>query len=229
MRWSITVVLIISHLIVFSLPSRSLCQQNEMKILKINGPKFAANMGSLQGVSNGSIYIILRNNSLIARAKVVAVRDNICALQLINNTSNKSPLVGDKLILDTSSENDIDLLLNGTNEHTFSPDKLTGSQSYYFSGEQKASAEYSGGGAIVGGLVAGTLLGLIGWALGYAILSSSDINVPAYHLTNLDSQQQFEFISGYKTKAKSKRNGNYHAGAAMGTLIAVIIIFNASD
>lgn len=81
---------------------------------------------------------------------------------------------------------------------------------------------------MVGGLVCGTLLGLIGWGLGYAIMSGNDIYVPPHHLINLNGQQQYEFSSGYKTSGKKKRNGNFNAGAAIGTLISIVIIVNAS-
>ena len=229
MKRSISITLIILHLVIVTLPTYLFSQQEEMKIIKVLGSKFAANKGSMHGVSQGSIYIIIRNSSIIARAKVFAVREKICALKIIEKTDIENIQTGDKLVLDYSSTNEIDMLLNTPNMSEFSREKLTDNQNYYYIGEQRADTEYSGGGAVVGGLVAGTLLGLIGWGLGYAIMSGSDIDVPPHHLTDLSSQQQFEFSSGYKTKAKKKRNGNYHAGAAIGTLIAVVIVLNASQ
>ena len=69
MKRSIVCTLIVAYFIVFIFPISLVAQTNEMKIIKIQGNKFAANMGSLHGISNGSIYMIIRNNKLIARAE----------------------------------------------------------------------------------------------------------------------------------------------------------------
>ncbi|MFZ5953632.1 MAG: hypothetical protein ACOYT8_00865 [Candidatus Dependentiae bacterium] len=230
MKRNISFLLIITYSLVIFNSSYIYGQQNSMKIIKVQDDKFVANMGSIHGITQNSYYTIIQNNKNIGRAKVVAVREKICALKIINLDIGEMVKPGDFLILDTQGYSDSDVLLDELNSREFSKDQLTYSpQNYYFEGQKAAESEYGGGGAMVGGLACGTLLGLIGWGLGYAIMSASDINVPSRHLSNLNNQQQFEFISGYKKEAKSKRNGKFHAGAAIGTLIAVVIVVSSSS
>lgn len=230
MKRFIAILLIFCYSFVTFNASFLFAQQDFMRIVKIKGDAFVADMGSLNGIKLNSHYTIIQGSKKIGSAKVVAVREKICALKIVSLTSGAVVNPGDVLILDTENNSESDELLDALNSQEFSRDRLMApKKNYYFEGQKAAEAEYGAGGAMIGGLVSGGLLGLIGWGLGYAIMSASDIDVPAHHITNLDSQNQYEFISGYKKKAKSKRNGNFHAGAAIGTLIAVVIILSSSQ
>ena len=230
MKRYISIILIFSYSLITFNASFIFAQQNFMKVVKAKGDAFVADMGSINGIKLNSHYTIVQDTKNIGSAKVVAVREKICALKIVSLNSGAVVNPGDVLILDTENYSESDALLDDLNSKEFSRDKLVApAKNYYFEGQQAAEAEYGGGGAMIGGLVSGGLLGLIGWGLGYAIMSASDIDVPAHHMTNLDSQNQYEFISGYKKKAKSKRNGNFHAGAAIGTLIVIVIVLSSSQ
>ena len=82
---------------------------------------------------------------------------------------------------------------------------------------------------MVGGLASGTLFGLIGWGVGYLIISGKDAEVPYHYLSNLNATQQMQFKDGYKTYVKKTRKGNFNIGAGIGTLVAVILVANSSE
>ena len=100
---------------------------------------------------------------------------------------------------------------------------------YYYEGQAAAQRDYTGGGAMGGGVVAGTLLGLIGWGLGYLIISNQNIEVPRRYVADFSTKQRMEFEDGYKATVKKTRNGKYNMGAGVGTLIAVAIVMSASE
>lgn len=230
MKRCISILLIFAYSLLTLNASFIFAQQNFMKVVKIKGDSFVADMGSLNGIKLNSHYTIIQDTQKIGSAKVVAVREKICALKIIRLNSGAVVNPGDLLILDTENYSESDALLDDLNSKEFSRDQIVApAKNCYLEGQKAAEGEYNGGGAMIGGLVSGVLLGLIGWGLGYAIMSASDINVPSHHMSNLDSQHQYEFISGYKQKAKSKRNGNFHAGAAIGTLIVVAIVLSSSQ
>lgn len=230
MKRNISLLLIITYLFITFNSSFIFAQQNAMKIVKIKKAKFVANMGAIHGITQNSCYIIVQDNKNIGRAKVIAVREKICGLKIMSLDSGEMVKPGDFLILDSQNSSESDTLLDELDSNEFSKNhKINFPKNYYFEGQKVAKSEYGSGGAMVGGLACGTLLGLIGWGCGYVIMSSSDIYVPARHLSYLNNQQQYEFISGYKQKAKDKRNSNFHIGAAIGTLIAVVIVVSANN
>ena len=100
---------------------------------------------------------------------------------------------------------------------------------YYYEGQSAAQRDYTGGGAMGGGAVAGTLLGLIGWGLGYLIISNQNIEVPRRYVADFSTKQRMEFEDGYKATVKKTRNGKYNMGAGIGTLIAVVLVMSASE
>lgn len=100
---------------------------------------------------------------------------------------------------------------------------------YYYEGQDAAQREYTGGGAMGGGAVAGILLGLIGWGLGYLIIANQNVEVPRHYVTDLNTKQRMEFEDGYKATVKKTRNGKYHTGAGIGTLIAVALAVSMSS
>ena len=100
---------------------------------------------------------------------------------------------------------------------------------YYYEGQAAAQRDYTGGGAMGGGAVAGILLGLIGWGLGYLIIANQSVEVPRRHVTDLNTKQRMEFEDGYKATVKKTRNGKYNTGAGIGTLIAVALVVSTSS
>ena len=100
---------------------------------------------------------------------------------------------------------------------------------YYYEGVAAAERDYSGGGALSGGLAAGFLLGLIGWGLGYLVVSNQNIDVPYRYLSDLENKDRFQFEEGYKTTVKKLRNGKYNMGGGIGTLGAVVLLMSASE
>ena len=80
-----------------------------------------------------------------------------------------------------------------------------------------------------GGAVAGILLGLIGWGLGYLIIANQSVEVTRRHVTDLNTKQRMQFEDGYKATVKKTRNGKYHTGAGIGTLIAVALVVSTSS
>jgi|GEM_PF-496769 len=100
---------------------------------------------------------------------------------------------------------------------------------YYYEGQAAAERDYAGTGAVLGGLAAGGLLGLIGWGIGWAITSNMDVDVPRYYVSNLDTKQRLDFEKGYKDYVKKRRTSRFHIGAAIGTLTAVLIYVVAAS
>jgi len=105
----------------------------------------------------------------------------------------------------------------------------TGEKDYYYEGQAAAERDYQGGGAMAGGVGAGVILGIIGWGLGYLIVSNQGVDVPRHYTSELDTKQRIQFEEGYKKAVKKTRNGKYNIGAGVGTLIAVVIVTSASS
>ncbi|NQV41415.1 MAG: hypothetical protein HQ506_03590 [Candidatus Marinimicrobia bacterium] len=100
---------------------------------------------------------------------------------------------------------------------------------YYYEGQAAAQRDYTGGGAVVGGLAAGFLLGLIGWGLGYLIVSSQDGDVPKDLTTNLNTTQRMRFEQGYKDYVMRTKKGKFNLGAGIGTIGAVLFVMSSSE
>ena len=109
----------------------------------------------------------------------------------------------------------------------FAQDEPT--KDYYYEGQAAAQSDYSGGGATLGGLGAGFLLGLIGWGIGYLIIANQNVEVPHHYVTDLNTTQRMQFEEGYKNTVLKTRKGKYNVGAGIGTLIAVVYVLNASS
>jgi len=93
---------------------------------------------------------------------------------------------------------------------------------YYFEG-QMAAEEYTGDNAFMGGFASGLLLGVIGWGIGYAIISGSTVEVPSHYLRGLERVDRRDFQDGYKAVAMKEKKSKFSGGAGMGTLISVIL------
>ena len=99
MRKQIAIILILSQFFLIVGQTFSAQSKKAMKIIKIKGNSFIANKGSEQSIQEGTVYSIQRNKKIIAKAKVVVVRKNICALKLIKLKSGYSIKKAIKLVL----------------------------------------------------------------------------------------------------------------------------------
>ena len=99
---------------------------------------------------------------------------------------------------------------------------------YYYEGEDAAKRDYSGGGAMIGGVASGFLLGFIGWGLGALIVGGQSIDVPRRYTTDLESNQRRDFEDGYIDYVKKKRKKQFNLGGAVGTLAIVAIYTSAA-
>lgn len=105
----------------------------------------------------------------------------------------------------------------------------TAQKDYYYEGQAAAEQEYGGGGAMVGGLASGTLLGLIGWGLGYLIVANQGTDVPHHYTSGLDTTQRMQFERGYKDYVKKTRKSKFNMGAGIGTLVAVVLVLGSGE
>ncbi|MBN2412485.1 hypothetical protein JXQ31_12415 [candidate division KSB1 bacterium] len=230
---NISYILIFCYSILILAPYHVFSQDETIRILKIKDDRFATDVGSIHGVKKDSIYLINQKNVIIGKAKVIIVKEKMCAMKLISLQPGKQIQVGDQLILNMGfiedNNSDFDNILNEVEEQPDSIASMNQNINFYNEGKLAADNEYSGSGAGAGGLLCGLSLGLIGWGLGYAVVSSSTPEVPPQHLTNLDSNQQLQFSMGYKERAKNVRNHSFNSGAFTGTILAALtyaIIFS---
>ena len=92
-------------------------------------------------------------------------------------------------------------------------------QDGYNSGQQ-----VSGGGAMIGGLGGGFLLGLIGWGISYVVVAGGNPQPEYYEIQSLDVNCQNEFSNGYKQGALKVKKSNVNIGGAIGTLTIVMLM-----
>ena len=92
-------------------------------------------------------------------------------------------------------------------------------QDGYNSGQQ-----VSGGGAMIGGLGGGFLLGLIGWGISYDVVADGNPQPEYYEIQSLDVNCQNEFSNGYKQGALKVQKSNVNIGGAIGTLTIVMLM-----
>ena len=111
------------------------------------------------------------------------------------------------------------------------PLKFAGIQQkdWYYEGQSIAEREYSGGGAVVGGLISGFGLGLIGWGIGYAVVANMGADVPQHYVRTLPTADRQQFKDGYTSKVKQTRKGKFNIGAAIGTLTAVTLFLLSAE
>ena len=95
---------------------------------------------------------------------------------------------------------------------------------HYYEGELEAQRDYTGSGAMIGGLASGTILGLIGWGLGFLIVSNQAVEVPRRYTSELEAKDRRDFEDGYTDKVKKTRKSKFNVGGGIGTLIAVVLL-----
>jgi hypothetical protein len=95
---------------------------------------------------------------------------------------------------------------------------------WYNEGRTSAMRDYEGLPAEIGGFVAGLGLGLLGWGVGYLIVSNMSADVPLRYFTDLSSNDRLLFEDGYADYIKRERRGRFNDGAVKGLLVLGIII-----
>jgi hypothetical protein len=220
-RISILIIFCYSILIV----GQTLPVQNSMQIVNVLDKIISGDKGTTDNISEGAVFYIHSPDSLnIGTAKVILVKENMCALEIIDLPENTVLTKGFFLTSATESDSSEISLLVEAKKKIFTKEKIVDTHDYYFDGTRIAEAEYGSSGAVTGGLLSGFALGLIGWGIGYLIISNKSVKVPEQHLSNLEQPNQIEFTKGYTERVKSKRNNSFHVGAAIGTLAAVIVV-----
>jgi hypothetical protein len=196
-----------------------------MHIVNVLDNIISADKGAGSDIRKGEIYIIADSDTLnIGKARVVIVKDSLSALEIID--LDKSHILQKGYLLVKASEMDsaaIDIMVQAKKQN-FNKDQLTDTTNYYFEGLRYADKNYSGTAAAAGGLIAGFGLGLIGWGIGYLIVSNKSVEVPREYVSDLKVENQYKFTDGYTEKVKSKRNSSFNIGAAIGTVCAVIFV-----
>lgn len=99
----------------------------------------------------------------------------------------------------------------------------TNDTDYYIKGSTTAESEFNSSAAL-GGLLCGLGGGIIGWGIGAAVIQSMDVDVPYHSIKGLDTEQQYQFKSGFKEKVKKIRKTDFNTGAAIGTIGIVVIL-----
>lgn len=97
-----------------------LSQSNKITIIKIAGDKFAINQGSNQDIQVNTYYFIIHQSKSIGQAKVIKVRENISALQIISLNPKANISIGDEVILDTTLDSEAEDLLRQSEQNLFS-------------------------------------------------------------------------------------------------------------
>ena len=105
----------------------------------------------------------------------------------------------------------------------------TAQKDYYYEGQAAAERDYTGGGAIAGGLASGFLLGLIGWGIGYLVIANQGVDVPHRYTSDYDTTQRIQFEQGYKEYVKKTRKGKFNMGGGIGTLVGVLIFLSSAE
>ena len=95
---------------------------------------------------------------------------------------------------------------------------------YYGEGEAAAQIEYNPIPPFVGGVNAGLLLGLIGWGIGYLIISNNDVEVPIHHTANFDRGSKSFFERGYKDYVKKSRASKFNMGGGVGFVLFLSLL-----
>lgn len=232
----VSITIILCHLLLVCEPALTFQQEpKDMGVTLVKQNSLVANKGNKHGISVGTLYEIRQDGAIIGTAEVKVVKATMCGLKIATIMPDYKPRVGDTLILSGQVGVEQQSILSEMQETEFAPEKLRkvdqrkydSPSDYYFAGKQAADNDY--GSAFGGGLAAGFLAGLIGWGIGYAIVSGQGAEVPVHYLADLNPDERLQFNSGYKEKVKSKRKSTFTAGALTGTLILVLIVVSASS
>lgn len=105
--------------------------------------------------------------------------------------------------------------------------KKTRDIDHYYLGQQMAEKDYSGSVAALTGFGTGFGFGLIGWGVGYLVVSVRRVEVPYYYLQDLEIKDKGDFERGYSEFVKKKRKKMFTYGAVPGVLLAVLVVASA--
>jgi len=234
MKKDLSVFLIVCYSLMIFAHTGAFQDQNEvMQITSILDNIISADKGALEGITVGDIFTVHRavqDSTLICgKARVILVQPEKCALEIMELKDDLVLNESDILVKIVSGIDSTATPMNTLQVEKFSREKLQTDIDYYITGRDRAAADYNGSGTVACGLIAGFGLGLIGWGIGYVIVASSGIKVPARYTVDLNAQNKKEFDDGYTDQTKSKRKSNFNIGAAIGTLGAVILIVSLDN
>ncbi len=89
----------------------------------------------------------------------------------------------------------------------------------YFSGSSVSTS-----GAWGGGFAGGILGGVIGWVIAYSVVAGKDVSPPYYEMSQLEGTCKTDFMRGYSIGADKARKRAVNTGAAIGTLLIVVLL-----
>lgn len=92
---------------------------------------------------------------------------------------------------------------------------------YYKEGQVAAERDYTGRGAMIGGVVGGSIIGLVGWGIAYKIVTNGNIKVPCHHTSTYDELHKNQFVNGYTDHIDKTRKKMVNRGGIIGTAIFV--------
>jgi hypothetical protein len=225
---SITMLTISCYCFMLFLPCYAIKQESVMIIENILDNVITANRGSNHDIKVGDIFYLQKtiqdSTVTCGKAKVIILHEEKCGLKIIEKNENVYVKKGDILTKTDLNNQNNSTLLREANTQKFNKSQLSQEINYYSQGRSAAENDYSGGGAVAGGLLAGFGLGLIGWGIGYLIVSNMDVEVPNQYTDNLEEKDKIKFSDGYTVQVDSKRNSSYNTGAVIGVICAVVVV-----
>ena len=84
------------------------------------------------------------------------------------------------------------------------------------------------GGAMVGGLASGFVLGLIGWGVAYLTVAGGNPQPPHHETESLGAPCARDYRQGYKEGALKVKKSSVNIGGALGTLIIFMALTSSS-
>ena len=85
------------------------------------------------------------------------------------------------------------------------------------------------GGPMIGGFAGGFFLGLIGWGISYAVVAGGNPKPPHRDIESYETQCKRDYELGYKEGALKVKKSSVNIGGALGTLMIVTIMLDASS
>ncbi len=204
-----------------------------MSLTQILDNVLAADRGELNGVNLGDLYFLQKQSAdssfIYGLAKVVVVRQESCALEVIQKYNQVQLVIGDVLVNVNLKRHDVESLLNEKALNKFTDQFNKYKTDYYLEGQAKANEDYGGSGLFACGILVGFGTGMIGWGIGHAIIGSTKVSVPEPYLKELSVMDQKYYTYGYSNEIKSKRKSHFTSGAIIGILAVLVVLASSND
>lgn len=230
MKRLVTIIVLTTYLVMIVGQSEVISSTSSMNIISILDGVVVGDQGMHQNIQIGDFYeiykIIDHDKYLVGEARVISLKLDKTVLAIIRSYKEITIKKGDKLIK-SKKENSEASIHSNMQATQFNRTHLTNKQTnYYLTGREQAKTDYRSGGAVVGGLVAGFGLGIIGWGIGYAIISGKKEQTPALYLTNLNDKQKYDYAKGYRDQIQSTRKSAFNGGAGIGLMMAILVVLS---